>query len=98
MPVYAVQIPVDTLILDSDLALTTNSEGIVVFASGSDSSRHSTRNCYIHQDALAVLRTTKAFQIIPGATYLFAEPNTLEQVAILVRDWFIRYLTQRRSE
>jgi putative phosphoribosyl transferase len=30
--------------------------------------------------------------VIPGAGHLFAEPGTLEQVASLARDWFVRYL------
>jgi putative phosphoribosyl transferase len=30
--------------------------------------------------------------IVPGATHLFEEPGTLEQVAELARDWFVRYL------
>lgn len=30
--------------------------------------------------------------IVPGATHLFEEPGTLEQVAQLARDWFVRYL------
>jgi putative phosphoribosyl transferase len=30
--------------------------------------------------------------IVPGATHLFQEPGTLEQVAELARDWFIRHL------
>lgn len=30
-------------------------------------------------------------RIIPGATHLFEEPGTLEQVAELARDWFLRY-------
>jgi putative phosphoribosyl transferase len=30
--------------------------------------------------------------IVPGATHLFQEPGTLEQVAGLARDWFVRHL------
>jgi len=30
---------------------------------------------------------------VPGATHLFEEPGTLEQVARLAREWFLRYLT-----
>ena len=30
--------------------------------------------------------------IVPGATHLFEEPGTLEQVAVLARDWFRRHL------
>lgn len=31
-------------------------------------------------------------EIVPGATHLFEEPRTLEQVARLATDWFTRYL------
>jgi putative phosphoribosyl transferase len=33
--------------------------------------------------------------IVRGATHLFEEPGTLEQVAQLARDWFVRYLAPR---
>lgn len=32
--------------------------------------------------------------IVPGATHLFEEPGTLEQVARLARDWFVDYLSR----
>jgi hypothetical protein len=31
-------------------------------------------------------------EIVPGATHLFEEPGTLEQVAALAAGWFDRYL------
>jgi putative phosphoribosyl transferase len=31
-------------------------------------------------------------KIVPGATHLFEEPGTLEQVEHLAADWFVRYL------
>src|SRR5688500_17520703 len=31
-------------------------------------------------------------EIVPGATHLFEEPGTLEQVEQLAGDWFVRYL------
>jgi putative phosphoribosyl transferase len=31
-------------------------------------------------------------EIVPGATHLFEEPGTLEEVARLARDWFVRHL------
>jgi dienelactone hydrolase len=34
----------------------------------------------------------KQLQIVPGATHLFEEPGTLEEVARLAGDWFGRYL------
>jgi len=33
--------------------------------------------------------------VVPNATHLFEEPGTLEQVAELARDWFVRYLRGR---
>lgn len=35
----------------------------------------------------------KRLVIIPGATHLFEEPGTLEQVAAVARDWFLEHLT-----
>ena len=34
----------------------------------------------------------KKLVIVPGATHLFEEAGSLEQVAALARDWFIEYL------
>ena len=31
--------------------------------------------------------------VVPGATHLFEEPGTLEQVAALAREWFLDHLT-----
>ena len=42
--------------------------------------------------ALARLRCEKRLEIVPGATHLFEEPGTLEAVAGLARDWFLRHL------
>jgi putative phosphoribosyl transferase len=42
--------------------------------------------------ALALLRAEKRLVIVPGATHLFEEPGALEQVAMLAREWFERYL------
>ncbi len=35
--------------------------------------------------------------VVPGATHLFEEPGTLEQVAVLARDWFIERLSPPAS-
>jgi dienelactone hydrolase len=37
----------------------------------------------------------KSLHIIPGATHLFEEPGTLEEVARLAADWFSRHLAGR---
>jgi len=41
--------------------------------------------------ALRHLRTPKQLKIIPGATHLFEEPGTLEEVARLASQWFENY-------
>ena len=49
----------------------------------------------MNQEALAQLTCPKKLVIIPGASHLFEERGTLEQVARKARDWFQQYL---RSE
>jgi putative phosphoribosyl transferase len=46
----------------------------------------------LNKQALHVLRCHKEMVIIPGATHLFEEPGTLEEVARLAKEWFVRYL------
>lgn len=45
----------------------------------------------MNQTAYDVLRCEKQLEIIPGATHLFEEPGTLEQVAALAATWFVRH-------
>jgi erythromycin esterase-like protein/predicted phosphoribosyltransferase/dienelactone hydrolase len=42
----------------------------------------------LNQQALAELSCDKALRLVPGATHLFEEPGTLEQVMELAGDWF----------
>ncbi|MBZ0289074.1 MAG: alpha/beta hydrolase, partial [Anaerolineae bacterium] len=49
MPDYSVQIPVDSVVLEGNLTIPVNSEGIVVFAHGSGSNRYSARNQMVAQ-------------------------------------------------
>jgi len=48
----------------------------------------------LNEQALAQMSAAdiKELAIVPGATHLFEEPGTLEQVARLARDWFLLYL------
>jgi putative phosphoribosyl transferase len=46
----------------------------------------------LNKRALARLREPKKLQIVPGATHLFEEPGTLEQVARSALEWFERCL------
>ena len=46
----------------------------------------------LNEEAKARLRCPCELEIVPGATHLFEEPGTLEQVADLAAGWFLRYL------
>ena len=46
----------------------------------------------MNQTALSRLNCIKKLDIIPGATHLFEEPGTLDEVARLAKAWFIQYL------
>jgi putative phosphoribosyl transferase len=46
----------------------------------------------LNQAAFAHLRCEKQLVIVPGATHLFEEPGTLDEVARLAREWFERHL------
>ena len=49
----------------------------------------------LNQEALDKLGGTKSLEVIKGATHLFEEPGTLEQVARLSGDWFTKYLAHK---
>ena len=46
----------------------------------------------MNEQALARLGCEKELKIVPGATHLFEEPGTLQEVAGLAADWFRRHL------
>lgn len=46
----------------------------------------------LNRQAQARLRCESRLEIVPGATHLFEEPGTLEQVAALAAAWFKRWL------
>jgi pimeloyl-ACP methyl ester carboxylesterase len=46
----------------------------------------------LNEQALRLLQCEAQLEIVPGATHLFEEPGTLEQVAVLARQWFRRWL------
>lgn len=47
----------------------------------------------LNRQAFDALRGARELAIVPGATHLFEEPGTLEQVAALAGDWFERHCT-----
>ena len=46
----------------------------------------------LNEYAYEHLRCVKELKIVPGATHLFEEPGTLEEVARLAAAWFLKYL------
>ncbi len=46
----------------------------------------------LNEQAYAELGCVKHLAIVPGATHLFEEPGTLEEVARLAAQWFTRHL------
>jgi len=51
----------------------------------------------LNEHAMARMLASVELRIIPGATHLFEEPGTLEEVARLARRWFARHLGADRS-
>jgi putative phosphoribosyl transferase len=47
----------------------------------------------LNQAAQKELRCPNRLAVVPGATHLFEEPDTLEQAAVLAADWFDRHLS-----
>jgi len=47
----------------------------------------------MNREALSHLQAEKRLEIVAGATHLFEEPGTLEEVARLAREWFTDHLT-----
>jgi pimeloyl-ACP methyl ester carboxylesterase len=48
----------------------------------------------MNRDAMRRMRAPVQLEIVPGATHLFQEPGTLEQVARLAADWCRRHLKE----
>ncbi|MGO9059893.1 MAG: dienelactone hydrolase family protein [Candidatus Binataceae bacterium] len=51
----------------------------------------------LNREAYARLRCEKRLSIVPGATHLFEEPGTLDQVVALATQWFTKYLTGKSN-
>ena len=47
----------------------------------------------MNRDAMRQMRAHVELEIVPGATHLFEEPGTLDQVERLAAAWFSRYLS-----
>ena len=51
----------------------------------------------LNREAMRRMRAPVELVIVPGATHLFGEPGTLEQVAKLAADWCRRYLKEQAA-
>ena len=51
----------------------------------------------LNERAFAQLRCEKDFAVVPGASHLFEEPGTLEQVAALASRWFRVHLVEHAA-
>ena len=49
----------------------------------------------LNRKALDQLSCEKRLDIVAGATHLFEEPGTLEEVALLARSWFLQHLSNQ---
>jgi hypothetical protein len=49
----------------------------------------------LNEKALRELRCDKKLEAVPGATHLFEEPGTLEQVANVATNWFEHHLSTK---
>ena len=47
----------------------------------------------MNREAYDQMMCERRMEIVPGASHLFEEPGTLERVAELAREWFVRYLS-----
>jgi putative phosphoribosyl transferase len=46
----------------------------------------------LNEEACTRLRCEKALRLVPGASHLFEEPGTLEVVARMAAEWFVRHM------
>ena len=46
----------------------------------------------LNREAMSQMNNEKKMVIVAGATHLFEEPGTLEEVAKIATEWFLRYL------
>jgi putative phosphoribosyl transferase len=51
----------------------------------------------LNERALRALTCEKQLNVIPGATHLFEEPGTLDQVIVAAGDWFENHLRENGS-
>jgi putative phosphoribosyl transferase len=93
-----VTIPVDDLLLPGDLIIPQGAQGLVVFAHGSGSSRHSTRNQYVARVLHGAGLATLLFDLLTAAEekaelsthHLRFDIDLLAGRMVAVTDWLQR--------
>jgi len=50
----------------------------------------------LNERAFTMITAEKRIEIVEGATHLFEQPGTLDQVILLARDWFATHLRDKR--
>jgi putative phosphoribosyl transferase len=51
----------------------------------------------LNRKAMAQMRCISKLHVVPGATHLFEEPGTLEQVAAAAGEWFVKCMEERAA-
>lgn len=51
----------------------------------------------LNRQAQAAMPGRCQLAVVPGATHLFEEAGTLDEVADLARDWFVEHLCRQRG-
>lgn len=51
----------------------------------------------LNRSAMRRLRCPKNLIVVPNATHLFEEPGTLEEVALIAKEWFLHYLPPSKA-
>jgi putative phosphoribosyl transferase len=51
----------------------------------------------MNRDVMDQLGAETRLEIVRGASHLFEEPGTLEEVARLAREWFVHHLSPSRA-
>lgn len=59
---------------------------------------HDTQVIELNREAMAQLPCRKELVIVPGATHLFEEPGTLNQVLELAGNWFVQHCARGAGE
>lgn len=52
----------------------------------------------LNQLAYSLIKSEKQMSVVPGATHLFEEPGTLEEVARMAAEWFERHLLYQEAK